>query len=426
MLRRIIVGLVSVVAVCGAASAQHIIQEWQSTEPLPLPEADGASVAKSDWILVIGQDNQKSWVGHVDLASGEVLSWGETLAYPGPRYHVDAALVGDQFVVVPAYPESWIAEVGSSGSVLSWYPGPGTNTPTTEWGKNVIADGRRLYAVGGASPYIAYDTVETATLDEWGVLSPWEYLTPLPIVAHDPLVQIIASELYVFGGEGTPPSGDLTHSREIWAAPILGDGALGAWTQRGLLRIARPHSESIIADGTVHVLGGGVHSFITSEVESVPVTSFGITATHQLSAPLPTNLTLHSAVVLGGRAYVIGGEDQFFGVHPVATVYRADVGVDCSYGPAEGFTFVRSSGKPTFENAEWESCGGAGTLFITASHVTSAEIYVNGDLVVGPNAFPAAGLAIQVLLLEGTNDLSVRLGGKPGSEIQVLFVAGSP
>jgi len=99
----------------------------------------------------------------------------------------------------------------------------------------------------------------------------------------------------------------------------------------------------------------------------------------------------------------------------------------CRYGPAdEPWVFTRGRGAPVTETKTWDSCGGPGTMQLTLDHVSSALVYLNGVLVLGPDAFDAnvTEIGVPVELLAGENQLQVELRGKPGSSLSVSFVSG--
>lgn len=96
----------------------------------------------------------------------------------------------------------------------------------------------------------------------------------------------------------------------------------------------------------------------------------------------------------------------------------------CSYGPeSQPNTFVRNNGKPKQEILTWQSCGGNGIMAVSNDRVSSAEVYLNGELLLGPQNFNpnVSTLSLPVTLLAGENVLSVMLRGSPGSHLAVDF-----
>ena len=105
----------------------------------------------------------------------------------------------------------------------------------------------------------------------------------------------------------------------------------------------------------------------------------------------------------------------------------------CRYAPEDQpLIFVRGKGAPFIETVEWDSCGGLGTLTVSNGglensyyeRVSSSEIYLNGELVVGPQNFNqnVETITVSIELFEGYNVLEVELRGKPGGAIQIEFM----
>jgi hypothetical protein len=97
----------------------------------------------------------------------------------------------------------------------------------------------------------------------------------------------------------------------------------------------------------------------------------------------------------------------------------------CSLGPEDQpAVFTRRSGKPSWDEREWSSCGGPATASISSDHVASALVYLNGDLIAGPSDFSDQSKTIEVPvnLLKGDNSLDVELRGAPGGTLSVQFL----
>lgn len=96
----------------------------------------------------------------------------------------------------------------------------------------------------------------------------------------------------------------------------------------------------------------------------------------------------------------------------------------CEYGPDDQpLVFTRHRGSPKKETVEWESCGGFGIMIISNNGVSAAEIYLNGELIVGPEKFnrKLKTTRVAVELHPDVNVLEVILRSKPGSSIDVEF-----
>lgn len=284
----------------------------------------GDAVVYGNHIILFSQ-GAGTFVADVDPANGDVLAWRSTLPIPSytNNIYIGATII-DNFVVVPGIPSSAVATIGTDGSLVSWNEAPGTNAPII-WARAVTHDGRRVYAVGGGSPYQAHSSVEMATLASDGSLGAWSYLTPLPVPIQDGMALVEGGFLYAFGGIASNPGGDSTYSRHVFRAPLNPDGTIGLWQFVGLMLEKRMLGTYLRFGDSIHIIGGGVHSFMTATVESVPVAELGNTSSHIWSAPLPVALNEHAAATVGRFGYVLGGNHRQFGGGPQDKVYVTEL-----------------------------------------------------------------------------------------------------
>jgi len=316
--------VVLLAAVSTSVQAQQTITEWRTTTPLPQSLPAAYAVTYGDHIIVASQ-GRSVFVGDVQPSTGEILRWRPTLSLPdGWSIEYEIARIGD-YVVLPGYPISSVARLNHDGTLQEWQEAPGTNAAVwTERG--VTTDGDRIYVAGGGAPYKAFNDVEMATLSPNGTLSSWTRLRSLPIVIHHPMASVFGGYLYVFGGEGVPPSGNTAHSRDVYRAAILTDGTIGAWELRGWMLDIRPHSNYLRYGNDIHVIAGGVHSNYRNTVESATLDDFGITSRHQWSAPLPNILNQFATAVVRNYGYVMGGTAGLYGRNPQAAVHVTTLG----------------------------------------------------------------------------------------------------
>ncbi len=433
-LKNLVIATICLLAIPAVLPAQWVINGWMPAGTVPIDYPPSPFFAASYQGHLFVMDGVTAWVGEVDPSTGNILSWEETTAPDRTQYRAalvptSAAVVGD-YIVIPHEPESLVARFNSDGSIDGdWLPAPGLVNARATTGVGATAvSGSFLYVVGGHGPGSALGRVEGTLVNQDGTLAPWQDLgsLPAPVILHDPRADVIDGFLYVFGGEGTSPSGSLTHSRNVHRAQIQPDGTLGSWVKVGDMLQARPHAGHLLANGSVHVVAGGVHSYMTSSVESATLAEFGETGSHIQNAPLPYSPGLNelATAVVGSWGYVVGGNTRPFGGGLVADVLVAQLAPLCS---ADGgpFHFVRRRGKPRTESASWVGCGGSGTLRILNSGTSSAVVVLNGGEVAGPQDFNpnVQVLEIPILDLPTENTLEVTMRGAPGSSLQISFIA---
>jgi len=98
-------------------------------------------------------------------------------------------------------------------------------------------------------------------------------------------------------------------------------------------------------------------------------------------------------------------------------------------------SFTRSSGEAPSTTIEWNSRGGPGTLAVynggledaEVDKVSSSKIYLNGDLIIGPHNFNqnVDTVKVPIVLVEGSNTMSVEVRGKPGGRIKLKLMPTS-
>lgn len=310
---------------------QFSISSWLNTAGLPTADGAVGGVGCGGHLFVLS--NLHSYVGEPGT-DGQVAMWRTTLPLPVTTFIPHHPICNGGYILAVAGPNSYVGRIDTDGSIAQWAPALGTvNQAAT--GRSVTANGTTIYSLGGGTSTGVIQTfVEMATLSPSGELSAWQTLTPLPLPLHDSQSAVINGYLYVFGGEGT--GGNTTPSRDVRRALIASDGTIGAWQLVGLLQTGRPHSAYLRYGGTLHVLGGGVHSVYTNTVESVSEASLGITSQHYASASLPTILSSMGAAVVGRYGYVLGGGDTLFGTHLTNAVRFAEL------APAEPRSFLIS------------------------------------------------------------------------------------
>ncbi len=88
--------------------------------------------------------------------------------------------------------------------------------------------------------------------------------------------------------------------------------------------------------------------------------------------------------------------------------------------------FIRGSGKPKAEYRNFDAVVGQGLLVIYSgdrdggNRISSAEVYLNGNLIIGPNYFNQdVGTIIKPIFLNEDNSLKVKLMSAPGSFIHL-------
>jgi len=212
---------------------------------------------------------------------------------------------------------------------------------------SVVADGSRLYLLGGYGPGAGGDAEEPRVVyaydpDE----DTWSELAPLPEGLNHTAAAVLEGNLYVIGGyRGSSSRGiDAVHvlalsggewqvgpplptPRGALAAAVLNgrihaiggvdaegrrsgaheifDPIEGRWSQAADLPTPRDHLAAAVVGGEIVVLAGrnAVSAVLTATEIYDPATD-----TWRTGAPVPTGRSGVAAAVLGARVYLFGGE----------------------------------------------------------------------------------------------------------------------
>ena len=288
-----------------------MITSWSETTPVPQTAHTTTALSYHGHVLFLLYTGS-IYVGNVD-PDGSIHDWMPTLGFPHPEENIKSAVIVGDRLVIPSWPTSMIGLLNNDGTVSEWTEGPGVTSPATG-GRVGAVDGRRIYTLGGGYPqFQMVDMVETAELHPDGTLSEWQQTTSLVpgIGLFLPMAMVRDGYLYVFGGE--TGSGDLAYSSNIHRAEILENGLLGEWEYYGSLALPRPHSVFLIYGDALHIVGGGVHGYMTAEVESVLLSEFGMPGAVVRSEPLPTVRNQPAGTVVGRFGYILGGNTCAYG-----------------------------------------------------------------------------------------------------------------
>jgi len=151
-------------------------------------------------------------------------------------------------------------------------------------------------------------------------------LTPLPqrLARHGMVAA--QGQLFVLGGV----SDDGTVQSTVYRAHLEAAGSLDGWQQIASLPTPLADHVVVVANEYLFILGGWDGQHNTSAVYSASLEEGGQLGDWVPLTPLPIALAEHTAVVISGHLFVIGGQDGN-GVAQTA-VYRAAINADGSLG----------------------------------------------------------------------------------------------
>lgn len=220
------------------------------------------------------------------------------------------------------------SRVQTDGALTPWTPGP--DLPEITFSHAAAAWNKTLYVIGGQrfTPGVGLgpsNTVYYSRLGADGVPGAWATTTPLPNAAFYLNAAFWQGRLYVTGGwnhVGLLP--------DVYSAPALPDGTLGAWRPETPLPEG-VYTHAAAAEGTLYVLGGVVNggSEVRNDVYFATIGADGTLGPWTTTSPLPQPLSNLGSVVADGRVFVTGG---WTGTAASNATYSAPILADRSLG----------------------------------------------------------------------------------------------
>jgi N-acetylneuraminic acid mutarotase len=294
------------------------------------------------FVYVVGGESDNTSLSSVERARVNVDgSLGPFSTTPDtylvtPRQSHAAVILGNSLYVLGGISNGRVlgtierATIASDGSLGSFTAVLDTALSIPRYGHAVAVIGDSFYVIGGFGVN-SLDSVERATINNDGSLGPFMPLSGVSLSAarHDHSVSVAGNFLYVVGGlRGNNTVGEVERST------IGADGSLGPFSTVSNVALMMPrygHTATVLG-GYLYVVGGSSNLNPIGSVERAPLPSSGAIGPF---ASVPITLTdevrNHTATIIGNYIYVIGG----FDFRPTDAIERASLDVSGSIGTFE-------------------------------------------------------------------------------------------
>jgi N-acetylneuraminic acid mutarotase len=222
---------------------------WRTEVPLPIERQEHAVVAARGRLWVIGGFERGTIVANVRVYDPRANTWTEGPPLLDARHHVAAVALGED-----------------------------------------------LYALGGLIG--ASFTPDAACFVLRAGAERWEMLPSLPVPRGAATAGVIGGRIVVVGGFGP--------ARVLLERAVIYDPATRRWRDGAAMPSVREHLASFVHDGRLYAVAGrrlSLSSNVATMESYDPVTD-----TWRTEPSVPTPRGGHGVAVLGGAAYVIGGE----------------------------------------------------------------------------------------------------------------------
>jgi len=135
--------------------------------------------------------------------------------------------------------------------------------------------------------------------------SPWKQKTDMPTGRWELSTCVVDGKIYAIGGAG--PVYQALHTVEEY------DPATDTWTTKSEMPTARQGLSTNVVNGKIYAIGGGVgssSSYSSVETFSTVEEYDPATDTWATKSEMPTSRGFHSANMVDGRIYIIGGSHE--------------------------------------------------------------------------------------------------------------------
>ena len=302
-----------------------------------------------------GVNNAKPWKQQYDFNfedNGDITGWTTGTSLPGELSLSQAIVTNNRVYLLGGSTSSgavstvYTAPINSDGTLGTWTTG--TSLPEAMYASQAIVTNNRVYLLGGFTGSAAVSTVYTAPINSDGTLGTWTTGTSLPgVVSHSQAI-VTNNRVYLLGGHDADST--------VYTAPINSDGTLGTWTTGTSLPGELSLSQAIVTNNRVYLLGGSTSSGAVSTVYTAPINSDGTLGAWTTGTSLPEALFYSQAIVTNSRVYLLGGYTS----SAVSTVYTAPINSDGTLG-----TWTTGTSLP-------------GGLYISQAIVTNSRVYLLG------------------------------------------------
>ncbi len=302
-----------------SAPAAQWIEGWREASALQGPRAGAATVAVNGYIYVIGGVNGIDFVRLTEYAKinadGSLGSWKETSLLNEERGFIDAVARDGYIYVVGGgngpngknlLRSVERATVNEDGSLSPWETLQSGMVMPRRCSKTV-SKGNFIYALGGFAGALL-DNVERAEILANGDLGPWTIEdAAMTIPRYVNTVKDSHGNTYVIGGHDQMKGVGITDVE--WAIPDE-QGGVKNWKATSKMQVGRYGLASAGHANSVYAIGGLTGLEYLSSIEVADIRENGELSSWRFTTPLSEPRATFNVVVYKDWIYVIGGTNQ--------------------------------------------------------------------------------------------------------------------
>ncbi len=234
-------------------------------------------------------------LGTASMSLGVGDTWTQKADIPTARYIPGSAVVDGKIYVIGGAPVSG----GVTKAVEEYDPATDTWTrradmPTARQGVRAAAVDGTIYAIGGWGGGRCVPTVEAYD----PATDTWDTKADMPTARTQPAIAVLDGIVYVIGG----------FLGVVLSVVEAYDPATDTWTKKADMPTARFHSGTCVVDGRIYVSGGKTKWGVPEALPTMEVYD-PATDTWTQTFDMPKSRAAHSASVVAGKMSIIGGWD---------------------------------------------------------------------------------------------------------------------
>ena len=314
-----------------SASVGHLVAEktWTSRADMPTPRFNFGTCVVDGKVFAIGGDVDKFGdisIPTVEMYDPETDTWERKGEMPTARAGVSTVVVDGKIYAIGG------GQTKKFQRGLGWVYGgkllptiemydPVTDTwtqkadmPVPRGGSTCVVDGK-IYIVGGSAANKKQGRVDNVDVydpatDTWAAVKSMNHARGVPAVS------VVDGKIYVMGGVGWPQMPN--HPGPFLSSVEVFDPKNNRWTEIAEMPTPKALHTASVIDGRIYVIGGGFRGNGLFKYLSTVEIYDPETDRWTQEPDMPTDRSGHRAEVINGNIYIFGGSNDAF--RPLTTV----------------------------------------------------------------------------------------------------------
>jgi N-acetylneuraminic acid mutarotase len=257
---------------------------------------------KREFIILLTSLMLIGLLGTASMSQEAGGTWTQKADMPTARYIAGSAVVNGKIYVIGGAP----VKCGISTVVEEYDPATDTWTrradmPTARQGVRAAAVDGIIYAIGGwkGDPFTCLGAILTTVEAYDPATDTWDRKASMRTARTSSAIAVVDGIIYIIGGSG--------ENNEAISLVEAYDPAIDMWTRKADMPTARYLPAACVVGGRIYVFGGNTKwGDVMGIVPTVEVYD-PATDTWTQASDIPLPRSHHSASVVDGKMYIIGG-----------------------------------------------------------------------------------------------------------------------